>query len=267
MLAVIFDADGTLLDSLPPHVEFCRAMAAQQGDRCAAVLAALPEAGDLAGCRALSAAPMDNFLRKAGFAEELVPPLVAEYEASFADGFPVAPFRGTGAVLAALRRGSGGDGGAAGGAAAAAAAAAAGLRLAVVSSNTAANVRRGLGSALCAHFEIISGIDNGPRSKQDAIADCLRRMGLDSAGAGAGAGAGEGGAGVGAPAVVYVGDTAKDCACARANGLAFVGVDFGFEELSTAGLACPVARTMEGLGEMLIAWKEGRGLPSLPEQS
>ena len=109
-VAIVFDADGTLLDSLPPHVAFCRAM----NDKYACGLS-LPDlsssagmepqlhpqpqdshddaahadphadrgydhnpdpavaAGSLAAARALAAAPMDNFLRRAGFAEALVP--------------------------------------------------------------------------------------------------------------------------------------------------------------------------------------------------
>ena len=56
----------------------------------------------LAASRALAAAPMDNFLRRAGFPEPLVPALVREYEAGFAAAFPVAPFRGVPALLREL---------------------------------------------------------------------------------------------------------------------------------------------------------------------
>ena len=237
--AVVFDADGTLLDSLPPHVEFCRAMAAArpEDESCAVVSASLPASEDLPGMRALSAAPMDNFLRRAGFADPLILELVAEYESSFAARFPVVPFAGVAELLAALRDGDGAGGGD-------------GLRLAVVTSNTAANVRCGLGEVLSARFEVISGIDNGPLSKQDAIGACLRKMGL-----------GEPGSEAVRRAALYVGDTEKDCASARANGLDFVGVDFGFEQLSTAGLGCPVAHDVGELTTMLAAWRNGDGLP------
>ena len=61
---VIFDADGTLADSLPPHIAFCHAM----NEELDAGLQ-LPADDDIQQCRDLAAAPMDNFLRNAGFCE------------------------------------------------------------------------------------------------------------------------------------------------------------------------------------------------------
>jgi hypothetical protein len=48
--SVVFDADGTLLDSLPPHIDFCHEMNKQFGTKLE-----LPSTTDLAGCRSLSA--------------------------------------------------------------------------------------------------------------------------------------------------------------------------------------------------------------------
>ena len=80
---------------------------------------------------------------------------------------------------------------------------------AIVSSNTAANVRSGLGPELCACFAFIDGIDNASADKAEAIAAALRRLDL-------------------APgAACYVGDTRKDCVKAREAGVRFVGVDYG----------------------------------------
>lgn len=187
--AVIFDADGTLLDSLPPHVAFCRRANVVHS---AGLDGMLPDLGDLPGMRAIAAAPMDNFLRRAGFPEDLVGVLNAEYQATFATDFPVQPFAGVPAMLGNLSD--------------------TGVSLAVVSSNTEGNVRRGLG-APCSHFRFVLGIDNAASSKVDSIAEAL---GLLS---------------VSADQALYVGDTLKDCECAMANGVRFVGAGYGFEDL------------------------------------
>lgn len=66
--AVIFDNDGTLADSFPPHVAFCRAMNESLG-----LGLQLPSLDDLPGCRSLAAAPMSEFMLKAGFPDSALP--------------------------------------------------------------------------------------------------------------------------------------------------------------------------------------------------
>jgi phosphoglycolate phosphatase-like HAD superfamily hydrolase len=232
LAAIIFDADGTLLDSLLPHIAFCRALAAQHPELGVCV----PRADQLNACRALAAAPMHRFLRNAGFPVDRLEAFVAEYEASFADRFPTPPFEGVDRMLATLgeRRG-------------------AGLRLVVVSSNTSANVRRGfahcVGADLLAHFDFVWGIDNAHREKRQSIADALRSLG------------------VAADRAVYVGDTRKDCASAVANGVQFVGVDYGFEDLAAAkaegalpGCDAVVASPAELLRALLAWWESEASL-------
>ena len=207
--AVIFDADGTLADSLPPHVAFCRMM---NEELRAGLL--LPETSDLDGCRALAAAPMDNFLRRAGFAGGDVDTAVQRYERSFADEFPVGLFDKVPAMLQTLAE--------------------QGLRMAVVSSNTSKNVRACLaqhsGVPLANCFEFIWGIDNAARSKAESLAHAAAEMGL-------------------APQqIVYVGDTEKDARCAQACGMQFVGADWGgFEDMGRLASAAASAEGVEGL--------------------
>ena len=210
--AVVFDADGTLLDSLPPHVGFCHSMNAELG-----ASLQLPAIDDIAGCRALSAAPMENFLRKAGFSEPHVAAAIKRYEDSFATMHPVRVFSGVPEMLRRLK--------------------VAGLRLAVVSSNTSKNVRTGLANGVAPPagataeqatdpglvvdsdaFEFVWGIDNASRSKAEALAAASKHLGVPS------------------KHFIYVGDTIKDAFSAQQAGLGlFLGANWGgFEDMHAA---------------------------------
>lgn len=192
--AVLFDADGTLLDSLPPHIDFLHARNAELPPEHRLTL---PARDDLSGCRALAAAPMEAFFRRAGFQEDAIGGLVAAYDARFGAEHPVRPFPLVRAMLMALR--------------------ARGVRCAVVSSNTAANVRCGLGPDLVALLDCVLGVDDYA-DKAEAIPAALRQLGLA------------------ADEAVYVGDTAKDGGKAMTAAMRFAGVGYGFEDLAeTAG--------------------------------
>ena len=207
--AVIFDVDGTLADSLPPHVAFCHAMNAELGAGLQ-----LPATSDLAGCRALAAAPMDNFLRRAGFAESDVATAVQRYEKTFAEQHPVGLFEGVPTMLHQLSQ-----------------ARDQGLRMAVVSSNTSKNVRACLAqhsaTPLADYFEFIWGIDNASRSKAESLAQAAAELGLET------------------NKIVYVGDTEKDARCAQACGMHFVGANWGgFEDMGQLASAADSAELM-----------------------
>ena len=217
---VVFDCDGTLSDSLPPHIEFCRRMSEKFE-----LGIPLPEPHDLKACRRLAAAPMARFLEKAGFPATSIPGCVSEYEESFATDHPVKPFTGVAEMLKRLQTN--------------------GVQMAVVSSNTSVNVRAALGEGLCALFVSILGIDNGPASKMDAIPRALKDMGVDPD----------------ETPVVYVGDTRKDAECAVSSGCKFIGVNYGFEDLSDVSF--PVASTVSDLEERLL--QQGRGVASISE--
>lgn len=214
---ILWDADGTLLDSLPPHIDFLHRMSAELGFGLA-----LPERSDLAACRAIAAAPMSAFVARAGFPDSSIARCVDAYEARFASEHPVRPFGGVGTLLGRLGE--------------------SGVRCAVVSSNTAANVVSGLGPDLAARFEFVEGIDTGPADKAAAIEAACARLGLP------------------ASAVSYVGDTAKDCAKAREAGVAFIGVSYGFEDLaadaSVQRSGAPVAASVLELQALLCGAAE-----------
>ena len=96
-LGIVFDADGTLIDSLPPHVSFVRAMNEEKGFGLI-----LPEPADLEGSRSIAAAPMRAFFQKAGFPDEALDRLVEEYRMTFATRFPAKPFAGVEDLLQLL---------------------------------------------------------------------------------------------------------------------------------------------------------------------
>ncbi len=157
-LGIVFDADGTLIDSLPPHVSFVRAMNEEKGFGLI-----LPEPADLEGCRRVASAPMIAFFQKAGFPDEALDRLVEEYRMTFATRFPVKPFAGVEDLLRWL--GTFPD-----------------VNLCIVSSNTVANVEDGLGEKLCKAFDFIIGVDTeGARDKAAGIAIAVERLGLPPA--------------------------------------------------------------------------------------
>jgi HAD superfamily hydrolase (TIGR01549 family) len=158
---------------------------------------------------------MDNFLRRAGFAESHVEAAVQRYERSFADEYPVGLFDGVPAMLQQLARDQE-------------------VRLAVVSSNTSKNVRACLAqhseAPLTDCFEFIWGIDNAARSKAESLVQAAAELGL-------------------APQqIVYVGDTEKDARCAQACGMHFIGADWGgFEDMGQLASVAASAGGVEGL--------------------
>jgi len=155
---------------------------------------------------------MDNFLRKAGVGEAFVPEAVVEYEANFKRDYPVRPFPGTEECITALQED---------------------WKLAIVTSNTSANVIAALGPSLSDKFSFVLGIDNGPLSKIDSIKLALDRLGVPPEKA------------------WYVGDTKKDYDCSLANGVRFLGANYGFEDLEALVLGCPLAHSVDQISVMI----------------
>ena len=195
--AVFFDADGTLLDSLGPHIDFCRDAAGEE------LRERIPPSNHLAACRALTGAPMQQFLMNVGFPTERLESLVRLYEETFSTRFSVLPFDGIRELILTLRGEPT-------------------LSLCIVTSNTSKAVRRSLGAELESCFDVIKGLDNGPKDKVTAIANLLKDLQIAPSNA------------------VYIGDTVKDWRSASDNCVRFIGVDYGFEDLTAA------ARSEEG---------------------
>ena len=159
----------------------------------------LPDRGN---ARSLSAAPMRALLRKAGFyPKERIDQILLRYDRDFSKDFPVYPFEGIEKLLSTLvsERPF--------------------LALGIISSNTIRNIMKCLAQfedkRVSSNFKMIWGIDNGPsKLKSECFRMALNMLSLKGS------------------EVIYVGDTAKDFRCANSMKMSFVGVNYGFENLS-----------------------------------
>jgi phosphoglycolate phosphatase len=147
MRAIVFDVDGVLLDSLAPHVKFCHDM----NERFNLGLK-LPS---LENGKEIAATPMDNFLRRAGFPEKMIPKLLEIYAKEFPT-YKVLPFKGAGAVLRLLKR--------------------KGFLLCISTANYKANVARALGKSM-SEFSAVYDVENS-KSKVEAVNSFCTQFGL-----------------------------------------------------------------------------------------
>jgi len=189
--AVFLDVDGVLLDSLPQHLQICRDKAREYG------LHAL-RIPDVDAFRQMVASgvrvsPMLDFFLALGFPSALAVRAVADYEHEFMQRYRPAPFPGVDAMLQRLHD--------------------AGYTLGLVTSNTTANVEPALGAAM-RHFDprCLFYFDRSPEAKSKAwcLSEGARVLGLA------------------AGQCVFVGDQPADAAAARAAGVEFLGVSYGW---------------------------------------
>lgn len=182
MKSVIFDVDGVLIDSLEMHVQFCRDMSKKYG-----LHLKLPKVGE--GKR-VADTPMDNFLRKAGFPENLIPELINIYTKDFSKKYFPKPFPPSVNSLLKLLKEKG-------------------YILAISTSNFKENVTLALGESML-FFDKVYSKDNYA-SKVDAINDFVKEYSLDK------------------KDVIFVGDTSGDKNSAKEAGVSFVAVGYGWE--------------------------------------
>ena len=97
--AVFFDVDGVLLDSLSPHLKFCRDKASEYK-----LSIQIPDEQQfrLMLASGFKGSPMAEFLRTAGFPDELIGPIVDDYQKNFAARYPSKKFDGVDQMLEAL---------------------------------------------------------------------------------------------------------------------------------------------------------------------
>ena len=72
-------------------------------------------------------------------------------------------------------------------------------------------------------------------SKKESIRIALKQLGIDPS----------------ATTAIYVGDTMKDAECATHAGCRFIGVGYGFEDLTWPGFPHAVADSVNALEQML----------------
>ena len=203
--AVLFDADGVLLDSLSSHLKICEDKAREYG-----LALTIPDAAALKQMarKGVVISPMVRFFRAVGFSPELAEVAERDYQETFMKRYAPLPFPGVRNVLEALR--------------------AMNLRLGIVTANVRANVVAALGDAasLFEHDGIFAS-DNVPHfSKPRALELAMRALHV-------------------APRdTLYVGDQRADWSAAEAAGAEFLGVAYGWG-LSEEDWEFPVVRTVQ----------------------
>jgi len=148
MKAIVFDVDGVLLDSLAPHVLFCHDMNARFK-----LGLKLPKVSE---GKSIASTPMDNFLRKAGFPEKLIPTLLDIYSKEFPQ-YTVKAFQNASGVIRLLKS--------------------QGYKLCIATSNYKENVSKALGKAYNL-FDVVYDLNNC-KGKVDAVDKFVAGFGLE----------------------------------------------------------------------------------------
>lgn len=176
---LIFDFDGTLADSFPFFMEAQHALAQRHGFK------AIPE-DRIDEMRRLDTREL---MREFGLSKWKLPVVAADFVRTMRAAPPVPLFPGVAETLRQLREG--------------------GARLAILTSNSADNVRRVLDAEL---LEAIELIDGGAHllGKHRRIARMLKKAKTDAAHA------------------IYIGDQVGDGEAARRAGVAFGAVGWGY---------------------------------------
>lgn len=220
-LAVLFDVDGVLADSLPAHLETCQVLSAEYGLGLeipgAEAFRRLVRSG-------VTISPMQKFFEAVGFPPDYAARADLEYEVSFASRFSPCPYPGVGEMLAELHG--------------------AGIELGIVSSNTLANVKKALGplGEMFLPTRIYTRDHALHRTKPDALRALVRELALPS------------------ERIFYVGDQPSDAAAARVVGLPFVGATYGWGigpgDAERVGAWRLVESPERALAELLGVWAQ-----------
>jgi len=191
---VVFDADGTLLDSWPAHAQFLRDMSRAHDYKLT-----LPETDNIKNWRKYAGNPMAKVLQNCGFAERAVLEILKRYEDEFAENYEVKPFEGIEEMIDSFEKAK--------------------IPVYIASLNTERNVRRGLGRKLSKRFSAIYGLEsinkhNAQRNKADLIFQEI---------------VGFYGQGISPTQFCYVGDSESDYWAAYDSGTRFLGVSYGWD--------------------------------------
>jgi len=189
----IFDADGTLMDSLRAHILFCRDLNKSRGYGLE-----LPDPEDTVACRRLVATRMDLFFERCGFPTDDIGELVELYKRTFSvdERYAVKPFPGIPEMLNELKT--------------------RGRRLGILTANTYRNVRAGLGES-AKLFDWISDVREIEMfgSKGIALRAMINTHFPNARGS-----------------VIYTGDMTGDYEASQKAGTSFVPVGWGWEDWS-----------------------------------
>lgn len=210
---IFFDADGTLTDSLAPHVQFCRDL----NDKLSLGLN-LPNPHDLEACRKIAGTPMSNFLLNAGFPKDQIPELINIYKQTFSKNPDYAThcFPGIPEMIAELHKRD--------------------RTFGIITSNTEANVKKALGEELYKKFSYVADIEQIKRSGSKGDALNVANAWLDN---------------IPSRAIIYVGDTESDYEASQLAETSFIGVSYGWQ-IRSDDKRFPVANSPKELSDMLL---------------
>src|SRR5713226_1470789 len=204
---VLFDVDGVLLDSLTPHLKICEDKSREYG--LGLRIPSGPEFKEMVrtGTRI---SPMKYFFMAVGFPEEFAEKANRQYQEIFMRAYAPAPFPHVHSVLKALHD--------------------AGLKMGIVTSNVKANVVEALGESI-RFFDsdcIYSKDDMAGASKSEAIATAMIKFQASPA------------------ETVYIGDQPADWEAAKAAGVNFLGIAYGWG-ISEEDKGFPIVREVSDI--------------------
>ncbi len=186
---VLFDVDGVLLDSLTPHLRICEDKNREYG-----LGLKIPNASQFKEIvrKGTRISPMNYFFLAVGFPEEFAAKAYLEYQRIFMEVYAPAPFPSVHWTLKSLQD--------------------AGLQMGIVTSNFRANVVKALGNSIgFFHPECIYSKDNmAGISKGEAIASAMAKLKASPS------------------ETIFVGDQPADWEAAKAAGVKFLGVTYGW---------------------------------------
>jgi phosphoglycolate phosphatase-like HAD superfamily hydrolase len=186
---VLFDVDGVLLDSLTPHLKICEDKSIEYG-----LGLKIPDATEFKKMvrRGVKISPMKYFFMAVGFPEEFAEKANQQYQRIFMQAYAPAPFPGVHETLRALCN--------------------AGRQLGIVTSNVRSNVVEALGpsSTFFRPDCIYAKDDMADLSKSQAITSAMNKFQCSPR------------------ETIYVGDQPADWEAAKAAGVKFLGVAYGW---------------------------------------
>ena len=211
--AVLFDVDGVLLDSLTPHLKICEDKNREYG-----LGLRIPNPTEFKTMvrAGIKISPMKHFFTAVGFSEEFAERANQQYQRIFMQAYRPVPFPRVHETLTALHD--------------------ARLQLGIVTSNVMANVVEALGESVALFRPdcVLTKDNTAGMSKTEAIVAAVAKFGVR------------------ADETIYVGDQPADWEAARAAGVKFLGVSYGWG-ISDEDEGFPIAREISDIDRHILS--------------
>lgn len=209
---VLFDVDGVLLDSLVPHLRIC-----QDKSREYQLNLRIPNPSEFRNMvrTGVKISPMKYMFMAVGFSEALAEKADDQYKRVFTRNYAPTAFPGAYETLRSLHG--------------------AGRQLGIVTSNVKANVTEALGPSYRFFRSdcVYTKSDMEDLSKTEAITAAIARTGVSAAD------------------TVYIGDQPADLESAKAAGVDFIGVTYGWG-FTTEDTGIPLLRSVRDIAPYIL---------------